>query len=145
MSTPSPPVSISDPFFMVVQAAVNADTYSILNQDNYPSVVYWDHAKYTNNYDNGCGTLQTKSNNDSGKHRFLENMEGVVCSQKLQQEMQEYQLQLWYTLQYYGHAPVTWTKIGSLAADNFFHLTSSPSSTICNGVTAHESQKQLRT
>ncbi|KAG2112431.1 hypothetical protein DEU56DRAFT_919836 [Suillus clintonianus] len=68
MRTPSPPVSVSDPFFMVVQVAVNTDTYAILNQDDYPSVVYWDHAKYTNDYDNGCGTLQTESNNDSRKH-----------------------------------------------------------------------------
>ncbi|KAG2102257.1 uncharacterized protein F5147DRAFT_776406 [Suillus discolor] len=110
LSTTTPPpsmVPISDPFIAVVQAS------------HYHDVVYWNRDKYMDDYDNGRGTLRTHANDSSGKHGFLEDEDGVICSQKRQQEMHKYQMQLWHTLRRYNHAPVTWMKIDSLAAEYF--------------------------
>jgi hypothetical protein len=124
LATPTPPpstlVPISDPFIAVVQASCDANAvHPILASKDFHNVVYWDRDKYMDDYDNGRGTLRTHSNDSSGKHGFLEDENGVICSQKRQQEMREYQMQLWHTLRRYNHAPVTWMKIDSLAAEYF--------------------------
>ncbi|KAG0691927.1 hypothetical protein DFH29DRAFT_1009795 [Suillus ampliporus] len=121
ITTPPPSmVPISDPFIAVVQASRDADAaHPILACKDFHDVVYWNRDKYMDDYDNGHGTLQTHSNDSSGKHGFLEDKNGVICSQKRQQEMREYQMQLWHTLRRYNHAPVTWMKIDSLAAEYF--------------------------